>query len=971
MKRALRACSSRPAGSRVNPPGVTDPGVTGPGAGVANAGSRPYAGVAMSTTVSARRMLGRHSECAALDQLVASVRAGPSRALVLRGEAGVGKSALMEYLAQHSSGCGVARAVGVESEMELAYAGLQQLCAPFLDRVERLPGPQRDALGTAFGLRDGDPPDRFLVGLAVLSLLSEVAEDRPLVCVVEDAHWLDAASAHALAFVARRLGAESVGLVFAVREPSGERRFEGLPELAVVGLDDGDAHELLASVVTGPLDERVRDRLVAETRGNPLALLELPRRLTPAELAGGFWLSDGPALSGRIEQSFTERLSPLPPSTRLLLLVAAAEPLGDPVLVWRAAAELGIGPDADAPAAAAGLVDFGAQVRFGHPLVRSAVKRAAAPQERQRVHHALAEATDADIDPDRRAWHRAHATAGLDEDVAAELERSAGRARARGGLAAGAAFHERAVELTPDPRRRAQRALLAAKGKHQAGANDAALRLLAVAEAGPLDELEQARAQLLHAQITFAMTRGRDAPPLLLEAAKRLEPLDPRLAREAYLEAFAAAHSAHRLVRGGDPREIAAAVLAADWELSTRACDLLLDGLAVLTREGYVAGAPALKVALRAFRDERLSEEDELRWLWLACRIAHALADDGAWDELTARHLELARRAGAFSLLPVALTDRMHVELFSGRIGVAMTLAAEADAVVEATGSHVTLRTSIVLANWRGRDAEAVALIEARRQDVLRRGEGLSLAANDWGSAIRYNGLGRYEDALAAAERAAEDPRGLGVPIWVLSVSELIEAAARSGQAERATGPLAQLAETAHAAGTDWALGTHARAAAMLVEGQAAERLYREAIERLSRIKTRATLARTHLLYGEWLRREHRRVDAREQLRVAYTMLSDMGMDAFAERARRELQATGETARKRTVETLDELTPQEVQVARLAADGQTNPEIGAQLFLSPRTVEWHLTKIFGKLEISSRKQLRSALSHVGVAVVPD
>jgi len=374
-----------------------------------------------------------------------------------------------------------------------------------------------------------------------------------------------------------------------------------------------------------------------------------------------------------------------------------------------------------------------------------------------------------------------------------------------------------------------------------------------------------------------------------------------------------------------------------------------------------------LKVALRAFRDELLSDEDELRWLWLACRIARALADDGAWDELTARHLELARRAGAFSALPVALTDRVLVELFSGRIGVAMSLAAESDAVVEATGSHLTLRTSIVVANWRGRDAEAVALIEARREDVLRRGEGLWLAANDWGSAIRYNGLGRYEDALAAAERAAEAARGLGPSILLLA--ELIEAAARSGQAERATGPLAQLAEITHAAGTDWALGTHARAAAMLAEGGTAERLYRAAIERLSHIKTRATLARAHLLYGEWLRREHRRVDAREQLRVAYTMLSDMGMEAFAERAHRELLATGETVRKRTVATLDELTPQEAQVARLAAGGQTNPEIGAQLFLSPRTVEWHLSKVFGKLGISSRKELRAALSDVSAAVV--
>ena len=917
----------------------------------------------MSAPVSARRLLGRRSECAALDQLVASVRAGPSRALVLRGDAGVGKSALLEYLVQHASGCGIARAAGVESEMELAYAGLQQLCAPFLDRLERLPWPQRDALGIAFGLRAGDAPDRFLVGLAVLSLLSDIAEQRPLVCVVDDAQWLDAASAQALAFVARRLGTESVGLVFALRETEGEQRFQGLPVINVGGLDDRTARELLATVVTGPLDDRVRDRIVAETRGNPLALLELPRGRTPAELAGGFGLSGGPAVPGRIEQSFRERLAPLPLSTRLLLLVAAADPTGDPVLVWRAAAALGIGPDAAAPAVGAGLAEFGAQVRFGHPLVRSAVYGATSPEERQRAHRALADATDAGADPDRRAWHRAQATAGLDEDVATDLERSAGRARARGGLAADAAFHERAAELTPDPRRRAQRALVAAQCKHQAGAPGAALRLLAIAQAGPLDENERARAQLLHAQITFATTRGRDAPPLLLKAARRLEPLDAALARETYLEAFAAALSADRLVQGGDAAEIAAAVLAADWEQSAHASDLLLDGLARLTREGYVAGTPALKVALRAFRSEPLPEEDQLRWLWLGCRVARALADDEAWDELSARHLELARRAGAFSALPVALTDRVLVELFSGRIGIAMSLAAESDAVVEATGSHLTLRTSIVLANWRGRDAEAVTLIEERRQDALRRGEGLWLAANDWGSAIRYNGLGRYEDALAAAEQAAEAARGLGPSILLLA--ELIEAAARTGRPERATGPLARLAEIAHAAGTDWALGTHARAAAMIAEGEAAERLYREAIERLSHIRTRATLARAHLLYGEWLRREHRRVDAREQLRVAYTMLSDMGMEAFAERAHRELLATGETVRKRSVATLDELTPQEAQVARLAASGQTNPEIAAQLFLSPRTVEWHLRKVFGKLGVRSRRELRAALSDVG------
>jgi DNA-binding CsgD family transcriptional regulator len=924
--------------------------------------------MAMTASVSPRRMLGRRSECAALDRLVASVRGGLSRALVLRGESGIGKSVLLEYLVQHAFGCGIARAAGVESEMELAYAGLQQLCAPFAGRLEGLPGPQRDALGTAFGLRHGDAPDRFVVGLAVLSLLSDVAEQRALVCVVDDAQWLDAASAQALVFVARRLRAESVGLVFAVRDPFIERYFDGLPELVVRGLDDAAAHELLGMVVSGPLDERVRDRVVAETRGNPLALVELPRGRTPAELAGGFGLSDAPALSGRIEQSFRERLARLPPATRLLLLLAAAEPLGDPLLLWRAAAQLGIGPDAAGPATSADLINFGTQVRFGHPLVRSAVEGAAAPEERQRVHRALAEVTDADVDPDRRAWHLARATVGLDEDVAAELERSAGRARARGGLAAGAAFHERAVELTPDTGRRAQRALLAARGKYQAGAPDSALRLLAVARAGPLDELDQARAQLLHAQIIFATTRGRDAPPLLLHAARRLEPLEPELARETYLEAFAAALSADRLVRGADARDIAAAVLAAHWEPSTRAVDILLDGLALLARDGYAAAAPALKAALRAFQDETLSEEDQLRWLWLVSRVSRALADDDAWDLFTARHLELARDAGAFSALPVALTDRVLVELFSGRIGVATSLAAESDAIVEATGGRATLRTSIVLANWRGPDAEAQALIEARRPDVLRRGEGLWLAANDWGDAIRYNALGLYEDALVSAERAAEAATGLGPSMLLLA--ELIEAAARSGQPERARGPLAQLAEITHAADTDWARGTHARAAAMLAEGAAAERLYREAIERLSRIRTRATLARAHLLYGEWLRRENRRVDAREQLRVAHTMLSNMGMEAYAERARRELLATGETVRKRSVDTIDELTPQEAQVAHLAAVGKTNPEIGTQLFLSPRTVEWHLRKVFGKLGIRSRKELHAALSDAGAPVIP-
>ena len=761
----------------------------------------------------------------------------------------------------------------------------------------------------------------------------------------------------------RRLVAESIAVVFAVRESGDEQDLTGLPELLVDGLADPDARALLASVITGPLDDRVRDRIVAETRGNPLALLELPHGLTPAELAGGFGLPDAPALSGRIEESFQRRLTPLPPATRLLLVVAAAEPVGDPVTLWRAAERLGIGVDAATPAVAAGLFEFGGRVRFRHPLVRSAVYRSAPAEARHRVHQALAEATDPDLDPDRRAWHRAHATLGLDEEVAAELERSAGRAQARGGLAAAAAFLQRAAELTPEPTRRARRTLAAAQSKHQAGAPDTALSLLAMAEAGPLDELQRARAELLRAQVTFAVNRGRDAPPLLLAAAKRLESLDAALARETYLDAFSAALFAGRLARGGSVREVAEAVLAADWGDSSRrsplACDLLLDGLAVLTTRGYAAAAPTLKRALLAFRDEPMSEADTLRWLWLACRIARALGDDASWDELTDRQVQLARHAGALSLLPIALIERFGVQLFVGDLDAAASLVAEAEAVAEATGSQLAPQGAIALAAWRGREAEASALIQASRQEVERRGEGLWLIATEWASAVLFNGLGRYEDALAAAEQAAEDPHELGVSTWV--PTEIVEAAVRSGHPERAAGPLQRLQEISRAAGTDWALGVEARSRALLSEGEAAERLYLEAIERLGRTRVRVALARAHLLYGEWLRRLHRRLDAREQLRIAHQLYSSMGMEGFAERARRELLATGETVHKRSVQTRGELTAQELQIARLAKNGLSNPEIGARLFISARTVQYHLGKVFTKLAISSRSQLDRVL----------
>ncbi len=909
---------------------------------------------------------GRRVEREVLDRLLEAVRGGQSRVLVVSGEPGVGKTALLQSAIESAPGFRVARAVAVESEMELAFAALQQLCAPMLDRLDRLPAPQQEALGVAFGLCAGNVPDRFLVGLAVLSLFSEVAEEQALVCVVDDAQWLDLASAHALVFVARRLLAESVALLLVTREPGDE--LEGLPRLVVEGLRDGDARALLGSVLGVPLDERVRERIVAETRGNPLALLELPRGLTADELAGGFGLPDAPGLSGRIEDSFQRRVARLPADTRRLLLVAAAEPIGDPVLVWRAAGQLGIGLQAGSETD--GLLAIGARVTFRHPLVRSAVYRSASPQERQAVHHALAAATDPEVDPDRRAWHRAQATPGLDEDVAAELERSAGGAQARGGLAAAAAFLERAAAITPDPSPRARRALAAAQAKHQAGAFDAALRLMAIAESGPLDELQRAQVELLRGRIAFALSRGNDAPSLLLKAARRFEPLDGRLARETYLDALTAAFFPGIVASDESVLETARAARAAPPSSQPpRASDLLLDGLALLITDGYAAGTPTLRRAVNAFRREDVSGGEGRRWLSPAARLAAFLWDDEAFDVLSARYVQLARDAGALSVLPLALAIRSVVPLFAGELAVAFSLLEEAVAVNEATGATLAPYVGLAHVAFQGREAEVTPLIEAATRELVRRGDGQQgLRLIHWVTAVLYNGLGRYEEALAAAQPAGEDTYASWWRDWGLV--ELIEAAARSGKPELAVDALGRLSQATAASGTDWALGVEARSRALLTEGEAAEALYRQAIEALGRTRVRVELARAHLLYGEWLRRERRGLDAREQLRTAHKLFTGFGMEAFAERARVELEATGEHARKRTVETRDDLTPQEAQISRLAAEGATNREIAARLFISPSTVDYHLRKAFRKLGVRSRHQLTQHVLRPGAHTNP-
>jgi DNA-binding CsgD family transcriptional regulator len=902
----------------------------------------------------AGRLLGRQRERAVLERLLDTARSGHGAVLVVYGDPGVGKTALLEFAVEAGTDFRVVRTVGVEGEMKLDYSALQQLCSPILEFVERLPDPQRDALGIAFGLSAGQAPNPFLVGLAVLGLLSEAAEQQPIVCLVDDAQWLDGASARALAFVARRLLAERIALVFATRElGNGLAR---LPQLRVDPLGRRDARALLESVLAARLDESVLERIIAETGGNPLALLELPRGLTPAHLAGGFGLPAALPLSAGIERSFTRRLARLPGDAQRLLLLAAAEPVGDLALLWRAAREAGIPETAADSLESEGLLALDGAVTFRHPLVRSAVYGAAEPSRRREAHRTLAEATDPEIDPDRRAWHRAQAASVPEEALAGELERSAERAQARGGFAAAAAFLERAATLTPDPVRRARRALIAAQTMVRAGALDDALGLLSSTEIGALDELDRARVELLRAQIAFGSTHGSTAPAMLLEAARRLTPLSPALACETYLDALSAAMFAGRLAApGASALDVALAAKASARPPVLRATDLLLDGLATFFCEGYETSLPILRRAQSAFDVSGMPVSEQLRWKWLATVACVHAWDEAGWEAIAERHVQIARETGALGELQLALSQRVYTHLFAGELTTAASLVDEIRSAAEATGSSLTPHGAVGLAALRGRGPEALALIAESREDATRRGEGIGLSVLDWAEAIALNGLGRYEEACAAALRASEYPHNLSTSNW--GMAELIEAAVRAGTPELAAGARWRLAAIARVSGTDWALGVAARSEAQFLEGPAAEELYLEAIDRLGRSRMAVDLARAHLVYGEWLRRERRRIDARGQLRTAHGLFSEFGMEAFAERARIELQATGEHARRRSVDTLAQLTPQEAQISRLVAQGNTNREIAAQLFISPSTVEYHLRKTFRKLGVTSRTQL--------------
>jgi DNA-binding CsgD family transcriptional regulator len=909
-------------------------------------------------------LFGRQDECERIAGWLEAVRGGQGGCIVIRGEPGIGKSVLLDHAVRSARGFRVARAAGVESELELPYAVLHQVCAPMLDRVERLPGPRRNALGVAFGLKEGAAPERLLVGLAVLALLAEAAAEQPTICVIDDGQWLDRASAQGLAFVAHRVAAGSLGLIFATRAASDE--LSGLPAMTLRGLRHDESHALLGSVLHAPVDEDVRTRIVVETRGNPLALLELPRTSTPAELAGGFGLPDAAPLSGRIEASFSRRVGELPSQTQLLLLLAAADPLGDPVLMWQAAKRLGIPHSAAADAESAGLLAVAAQVTFHHPLVRSAVYRAAPKADRQAVHQALAMATDPETDPDRRAWHRAQAADGPDEAVADELERSAGRARARGGIAAAAAFLERAATLTLRPVRRTDLTLAAAKAKHQSGAYDSALRLLAAADAAASSKLQLAQAALLRGQVMFALNRADEALTLLFKAARLFEPLDIEQARDAYLLALASALLAGRLNTVVNIAELARAARAVPAPTRRpRACDLLLDGLAALLEEGCQAGAPLLKEAFTAFLDAGLPAEDGLSWLWLTTHLAGLLWDDESRSRLSALLLRSVRVGGMLSMLPGALNIEAGTFLLAGDLTRGGALAQEANAIGTLTGSGDLPFAELMLAALRGGEAEVTELAAAAARTARQRSLGMGLTVAQWMHAVLYNGLGRYERALAAAQQASEDHRTQR--FGSAGLVELVEAASRTGNDRLARRALSELSAATESCRTDWAAGITARCAALVETGADAERHYRTAITCLERTSVRTDLARAHLLYGEWLRRERRAVDARVQLRLAHGMFKEFGMEAFADRAFAELRATGERARRRTDAAGADLTPKETQIALLVAEGETNAEIAARLYISTNTVDYHLRKAFRKLGVRSRTQLARHVHRFGAS----
>jgi len=901
-----------------------------------------------------RRFVNRETELEAVEGLLAAARGGSSAVLVLRGGPGVGKTMLLEHAIGRASGLRVGRVGGVDSEFDLPYAALHQLLAPFLEEIEALPGPQRDSLASTLGLIEVERSDRFLTALGVLTLLSNAAQDTGLLCAVDDAEWLDEASAQVLSFVARRLVSEGIAMLFTFGAahptsvalvPFRELNFEGLSQVA--------SRELLDREVEGTLDSGVRDRLVIEAEGNPLALIELAQLLTAEQLAGLAPLPKALPLGDRLEQGLMRNVRGLSSDARSILVLVATERSGDPGLLRRAADGLGLSQTAIDDAES--VLRLGAQITFRHGFVRSAVYALASETTRRDAHLALAEAMDPDADEDRIAWHRAAASVDADETVAADLEASARKARDRGGQVAAAAVLELAAELTPDPSRRAARLLVAADADLAAGALSKADTLLSQLTPKLLDDEQRAEAQRLRGTLALARGDKGSSSTLLIEAARVLAPFDLRKARDTCLDALATAMFAGRLASDRGMREAVECARSMPEPTQTTAADVLLDAFATLVDEGSAAAAPVLRRGVGL-----AGESGDLRAIGPAFQAAFELWDDEALHTLAQRRVDLARGSGAFVALPNALNQLGAYEVLVGRFDAAEACFEEADEISAATGyAGILGKTGVgplILAAWRGEDARTRALAEVCSRDGTARGFGTFVGFAQSALGVLELGLGRYHEAMIAVQDA-----GLDQILVTRTLPDLVEAAVRCGEEQLATQAAGELAESTTASGTDWALGVLARSQALLVAGREAEGLYREAIGRLQRSRARTQLARARLVYGEWLRRERRRRDAREELRAASQLFESMGALAFADRAQSELAATGERVHRRTPETLELLTPQERRIATLVSEGAPNAEVAAQLFISSRTVEYHLAKIFRKLRISSRSELARSL----------
>ena len=904
-------------------------------------------------------LLGRTPEIKALSEVVEQARAGGGAALVVRGEPGVGKTSLLDELGLLADDCRVVRIEGVESEVRLDFAALHRLLYPFLDRIHELPYPQRDALEAAFGLSATGRPDQFLVGLATLTLLGDPERTQPLLILVDDAHWLDEESLRALVFVGRRLQGDGVALVFAVRELFAEQGFaRGLPELYVTGLSERPARELLASLAPTYVSERVANALVNATAGNPLALAGLAGELTQRQLAGQSPLPDPLPASELIEARFARMVRLLPEQTRITLLLAAAEPTGDLATIDRAAVQLGTSLAAIEPAEAAQLVDTENGIEFRHPLIRSVVYSSATSATRRDAHLALAHAVGRN-ECERWAMHRALAALGPDEEVAAALEESALLARARGGCTAEMALLSRSAELSPGGSDRARRLLGAAQAANLSGNSGHAQNIMELVQQAQLNELDRARAQLLDGIIRVNLGQGQRAPAVLLQAARSLAPLSEELSRRALLTSFNTWLSVGQCAHGLTGADIAKTTLIAlDEGPGEPVVDSLLLGLASSYAHDYSQAASALSDALVVFKN--MSAEEITEWYYVAPYIANALWDPDAFKFLVEIVETAARQQGSILALQPALTASAGEAIREGQFSTARTRLSELVEITDAVGGFTPFYSllDVELLAWEGDEDVTRPRIRELIEMATSLDSGSSVNYALYATAILELGLGRYSEALEAGRRLD----GAENPSWsAYALPLIVEAGMRCGELEVASEALGQIEQKAQALETSYALGLMWRCRALCADGDKAESFFREAIECIGKSPWRTEVARTHLLFGEWLRRKKRRTDARAELRMAHDMFQSMGASAFAERAKLELEATGERARARNFQSRTELTARELQIARLAGEGLTSREIASQLFISPHTVEYHLTKVFQKLGVRSRRYLAKAL----------